>query len=140
MNTLLNFIKLVMFYVVLILIMFFAWYLISNFLLKKNTETIKDNTVIVNKPIKKQDIPIKEDNTVIVNKPIKKQDIPIKEDIMLERNRTVVNKPQKKKYIYTRVKTKRLKLRTIQLKKTNWAKEQFRRYNNNEESVFTSQN
>jgi len=140
MNTLLNFIKLVMFYVVLILIMFFAWYLISNFLLKKNTDTIKDNTVIVNKPIKKQDIPIKEDNTVIVNKPIKKQDIPIKEDIMLERNRIVVNKPQKKKYIYTRVKTKRLKLRTIQLKKTNWAKEQFRRYNNNEESVFTSQN
>jgi len=140
MNTLLNFIKLVMFYVVLILIMFFAWYLISNFLLKKNTDTIKDNTVIVNKPIKKQDIPIKEDNTVIVNKPIKKQDIPIKENIMLERNRIVVNKPQKKKYIYTRVKTKRLKLRTIQLKKTNWAKEQFRRYNNNEESVFTSQN
>ena len=121
MNTLLNFIKLVMFYVVLILIMFFAWYLISNFLLKKNTDTIKDNTVIVNKPIKKQDIPIKE-------------------NIMLERNRIVVNKPQKKKYIYTRVKTKRLKLRTIQLKKTNWAKEQFRRYNNNEESVFTSQN
>ena len=129
-----------MIYVVLILIMFFAWYLISNLLLKKNTDTIKDNTVIVNKPIKKQDIPIKEDNTVIVNKPIKKQDIPIKEDIMLERNRIVVNKPQKKKYIYTRVKTKRLKLRTIQLKKTNWAKEQFRRYNNNEESVFTSQN
>ena len=110
-----------MIYVVLILIMFFAWYLISNLLLKKNTDTIKDNTVIVNKPIKKQDIPIKE-------------------DIMLERNRIVVNKPQKKKYIYTRVKTKRLKLRTIQLKKTNWAKEQFRRYNNNEESVFTSQN
>lgn len=112
-----NLVKEVMFFLVLILIMFFAWFFISNTFLNKNLYiTKKENKEVVNKPAKK------EEEVVIINKPVKKE-----EEVV------VVNKPAKKvkRKIYRKVKKTR---------KTNWAERQHRNYRNGNESVFTSIN
>jgi len=108
----LNFVKEVMIFLVLILIMFFAWYFISNAILKKDMYFVKKKDVVVEQTKEKKE--------------------PKQEEILLpERKPKVVNK---------RHKTKRLKRRTNQLRKSNWAREQLERYSRGEESIFTSQN
>ena len=63
----LNFIKEVMFFLVLILIMFFVWYFISNTILNKDLHFgKKENKEVIEKPVKK------EEEVVIINKPVKK--------------------------------------------------------------------
>ena len=63
----LNFVKEVIFFVVLILIMFFAWFFISNTFFNKNLHiTKKENKEVIEKPVKK------EEEVVIINKPVKK--------------------------------------------------------------------
>jgi len=63
----LNFVKEVIFFVVLILIMFFAWFFISNTFLNKNLHiNKKENKEVIEKPVKK------EEEVVIINKPVKK--------------------------------------------------------------------
>lgn len=62
-----NFVKELIFFLVLILIMFFAWIFISNTFLNKNLYiTKKENKEVVEKPVKK------EEEVVIINKPVKK--------------------------------------------------------------------
>ena len=107
----LNFVKEVMIFLVLIFIMFFAWYFISNSILKKDMYFVKKKDVVEQTKEKKE---------------------PKQEEILLpERKPKVVNK---------RHKTKRLKRRTKQLRKSNWAREQLERYSIGEKSIFTSQN
>ena len=107
----LNFVKEVMIFLVLILIMFFAWYFISNSILKKDMYFVKKKDVVEQTKEKKE---------------------PKQEEILLpERKPKVVNK---------RHKTKRLKRRTKQIRKSNWAREQLERYSRGEESIFISQN
>jgi|TARA_A100001015_G_C14976869_1_gene707667 hypothetical protein len=92
--------------------MFFAWYFISNAILKKDMYFVKKKDVVVEQTKEKKE--------------------PKQEEILLpERKPKVVNK---------RHKTKRLKRRTKQLRKSNWAREQLERHSIGEKSVFTSQN
>ena len=52
----LNFVKEVIFFLVLILIMFFAWFFISNTFLNKNLHiTKKENKEVIEKPVKKEE-------------------------------------------------------------------------------------
>ena len=109
----LNFVKEVIFFLVLILIMFFAWFFISNTFLNKNLHiTKKENKEVIEKPVKK------EEEVVIINKPVKKEE------------EVIINKPMKKvkRKIYRKVKKTR---------KTNWAERQHNNYRNGNESVFT---
>ena len=117
MRFIINYVKEVIFFLALILIMFFAWFFISNTFLNKNLHiTKKENKEVVEKPVKK------EEEVVVVKKPVKKE-----EEVV------VVNKPVKKvkRKIYRKVKKTR---------KSNWAREQFERYSRGEESIFTPQN
>jgi len=112
----LNFVKEVIFFVVLILIMFFAWFFISNTFLNKNLHiNKKENKEVIEKPVKK------EEEVVIINKPVKKEE------------EVIINKPVKKvkRKIYRKVKKTR---------KTNWAERQHNNYRNGNESIFTSMN
>ena len=110
----LNFIKEVMFFLVLILIMFFVWYFISNTILNKDLHFgKKENKEVIEKPVKK------EEEVVIINKPVKKE-----EEVV------IINKPVKKvkRKIYRKVKKTR---------KTNWAERQHNNYRKGNKSVFT---
>jgi hypothetical protein len=109
----LDFVKEVMFFLVLTLIMFFAWNFISNSILKKDMYFVKKKDVVVDEQVKEKKEPKQE------------------EILIPERKPKVVNK---------RHKTKRLKRRTKQLRKSNWAREQLERHSIGEESIFTSQN
>ena len=132
MRFIINYVKEVIFFLALILIMFFAWFFISNTFLNKNLHiTKKENKEVVEKPVKK------EDEVVVVNKPVKKEEKVV-----------VVNKPVKKvkRKIYRKVnkpvkKVKRKIYRKVKkTRKSNWAREQFERYSRGEESIFTPQN
>ena len=125
-----NHVKEVIFFLVLILIMFFAWFFISNTFLNKNLHiTKKENKEVVEKPMKK------EEEVVVVNKPVKKEEevVVVKKPVKKEEEVVVVNKPVKKvkRKIYRKVKKTR---------KSNWAREQLERYSRGEESIFTPQN
>jgi len=123
-----NYVKEVMFFLVLILIMFFAWFFISNTFLNKNLHiTKKENKEVVEKPVKK------EEEVVVVNKPVKKEEVVVVNKPVKKEEVVVVNKPVKKvkRKIYRKVKKTR---------KSNWAREQLERYSRGEESIFTSQN
>ena len=141
----LNFVKEVMIFLVLILIMFFAWFFISNTFLNKNLHiTKKENKEVVEKPVKK------EDEVVVVNKPVKKEEkvVVVNKPVKKEEKVVVVNKPVKKvkRKIYRKVnkpmkKVKRKIYRKVKkTRKSNWAREQFERYSRGEESIFTPQN
>ena len=121
----LDFVKEVIFFLVLSLIMYFAWNFISNSILKKDMYFVKKKDVVV-------DEQVKEKKDVVVDEQVKEKKEPKQEEILLpERKPKVVNK---------RHKTKRLKRRTKQLRKSNWAREQLERHSIGEESIFTSQN
>ena len=135
----LDFVKEVIFFLVLSLIMFFAWNFISNSILKKDMYFVKKKDVVV-------DEQVKEKKDVVVDEQVKEKKEPKQEEILLpERKPKVVNKRHKTKRLKPKVvnkrhKTKRLKRRTKQLRKSNWAREQLERYSRGEESIFTSQN
>ena len=62
-----NHVKEVIFFLVSALIMFLAWFFISNTFLNKNLHiTKKENKEVIEKPVKK------EEEEVIINKPMKK--------------------------------------------------------------------
>ena len=109
----LNFVKEVIFFLVSALIMFLAWFFISNTFLNKNLHiTKKENKEVIEKPVKK------EEEVVIINKPVKKEE------------EVIINKPMKKvkRKIYRKVKKTR---------KTNWVERQYNNYRIGNESVFT---
>ena len=109
----LNFVKELIFFLVSALIMFLAWFFISNTFLNKNLHiTKKENKEVIEKPVKK------EEEVVIINKPVKKEE------------EVIINKPMKKvkRKIYRKVKKTR---------KTNWAERQYNNYRIGNESVFT---
>ena len=147
----LDFVKEVIFFLVLSLIMFFAWNFISNSILKKDMYFVKKKDVVVDEQVKeKKDVvvaeQVKEKKDVVVDEQVKEKKEPKQEEILLpERKPKVVNKRHKTKRLKPKVvnkrhKTKRLKRRTKQLRKSNWAREQLERYSRGEESIFTSQN
>ena len=108
----LNFVKELIFFLVLALIMFLAWYFISNTFLNKNLHiTKKENKEVIEKPVKKEE--------EVIEEPVKK-----------EEEEVIINKPMKKvkRKIYRKVKKTR---------KTNWAKRQYNNYRIGNKSVFT---
>ena len=127
MSFFLNFVKEVIFFLVLSLIMFFAWNFISNSILKKDMYFVKKKDVVVDEQVKEKKEPKQEEILLPERKP----------KVVNKRHKTKRLKP---KVVNKRHKTKRLKRRTKQLRKSNWAREQLERYSRGEESIFTSQN
>ena len=130
----LNFVKELIFFLVLALIMFLAWYFISNTFLNKNLHiTKKENKEVIEKPVKKEEEviekPVKKEEEVI-EKPVKKEEEVIEEPVKKEEEEVIINKPMKKvkRKIYRKVKKTR---------KTNWAKRQYNNYRIGNKSVFT---
>ena len=145
----LNHVKEVIFFVVLILIMFFAWFFISNTFLNKNLHiTKKENKEVIEKPVKKEE--------VVINKPVKKVKRKIYRKVKKTRktNRTSTSGAPKGSFTAYR---KRLGLggnlksaqserykkayrtyrKVKKTRKTNWAERQLNNYRNGNESVFT---
>ena len=119
----LNFVKELIFFLVLALIMFLAWYFISNTFLNKNLHiTKKENKEVIEKPVKKEE--------EVIEKPVKKEEEVIEEPVKKEEEEVIINKPMKKvkRKIYRKVKKTR---------KTNWAKRQYNNYRIGNKSVFT---
>ena len=105
-------------FLVMIVVLLFALYFVSIYLF--NTKTIKDDVVTI-EPIKKQ-------------KTSPKTESP-------ESEQPAVTTPQKKKVVHTHVRAHvKTKRRITRKKKISWGSQQFIKFHQHEESVFTPSN
>ena len=100
-------------FIVMLVVLLFAMYFVSIYLF--NAKTTKDDVVTV--------------------EPIKKQKTPIKEIVSPK------TEPQKKKIVHTHVRAHvKTKRRITRKKKISWGSQQFIKFHQHEESVFTPSN